>query len=374
MSETGSTIRTRWNTVVVGGGQAGLAVGHHLARQGRDFVVLDAGRRVGESWRERCDSLRLFTPAQYDGLPGLPFPSPRGHFPTKGEMADYVERYAAEQQIPVLTQTTVLRVRPVAGGYGVSTSAGRELTAENVVIATGGTPVPRIPDLASDLSPAIHQLHSAQYRNPGSLPPGDVLVVGAGPSGVEIALELAATHRTVIAGRPTVQISHAVTRYAGGLYWALLHHLLTLRTPVGRAAARGFHDRGAPLIRSSVADLARAGVTAVPRVTGAEDGVPRLEDGRAQLVATVIWCTGYRPEFGWVDGLRTDAHGWPSTDRGVVTGLPGVYVVGMPFQYGLTSGLVGGVGRDAAHVAAELARRSTRDDVALGSGATPERR
>src|SRR5262245_46592476 len=267
-----------FDTLVIGGGQAGLAVGHHLTRLGVDFAILDGGARVGDTWRRRWDSLRLFTPQQYDGLPGMPFPAPRNTFPTKDEMADYLTAYAARFALPVRLGVQVRELARTADGYEARTSAG-SFTSRRVVLATGTNPQPRLPDFAAAMGTAVHQLHASAYRNPESLPPGDALVVGAGTSGVEIAIELARSRRVWLAGKPTPHIPDPVLRYAGGLYWFLVSHLLTVRTPMGRRARRAVRSGGAPLIRVSVDDVRRAGVEQVPRVVGAAGGWPQLADG-----------------------------------------------------------------------------------------------
>jgi putative flavoprotein involved in K+ transport len=342
-------------TLVIGGGQAGLAVGHHLGRLGEEFLILEAGARLGDTWRRRWDSLRLFTPAQHDGLPGLPFPSAAGSFPTKDEMAEYLASYAGEFALPVRCGVKVERLDRTPGGFELSTSAG-PMSAERVVLATGAHATPRIPEFARDLAPAIRQLHSSEYRSPASLPPGEVLVVGAGTSGVELAIEVAGHRKTAIAGRPTPHIPDGLLRHAGGLYWWLIHNLLTVRTPLGRKARPGVRRGGAPLIRVSVKDLEVAGVERVPRVTGVSGGWPRLADGRVLQVSSVIWATGYRPDFSWIGFPVADESGWPAGWRGVSSLAPGLFFVGVPFQFGLTSALVGGVGRDAAFVAERIAR------------------
>jgi putative flavoprotein involved in K+ transport len=186
----------RFDTIVVGGGQAGLAVGHYLVKQRRNFVILDAGGRVGDTWRGRWDSLRLFTPARYDGFPGMPFPAPGGYYPTKDEMADYLEAYSDRFDLPVRTGVRVGSLGREEGRYFLVSNAGR-FEAENVVVATGPLQRPRIPTFAANLDPSIAQLHSSTYRNPGQLPRGNVLVVGAGNSGAEISVELAAPRRRV---------------------------------------------------------------------------------------------------------------------------------------------------------------------------------
>lgn len=345
------------NTVVIGAGQAGLATGFHLKKRGEDFLILDSQPRIGDVWRNRWDSLRLFTPAQHDSLPGLAFPAARGSFPDKDAMADYLEDYAMNWELPVRHGVQVTGVGREDGRFKVQSSSG-SILAKNVVVASGANASPRIPAAAGSLDPAIRQLHGAEYSNPDAIPPGDVLVVGSGTSGVEIAVELASTHGTFIAGTPPFHVPGPVLRYAGGIWWFMIHHMLTRSTPMGRKVAADFTQHGAPLIRTSVKELNVAGVTRLPRLTGARDGQPLLEDGRTLPVSTVIWASGYQPDFGWIRGLPEDEHGWPLTSRGAVEQLPGLFFVGMPFQYGLTSGLVGGVGRDAEHVAGLIATRA----------------
>ncbi|MCB5293380.1 putative oxidoreductase CzcO [Arthrobacter sp. SO3] len=354
------------DAVVIGAGQAGLAAGYHLARTKLRFEILEGSPRVGDLWRRRWDSLRLFTPAQHDGLPGLPFPAARNTFPGKEDFAAYLESYVKTYTLPVRTGVRVERVTRAGAGFAVDTPSGT-VRARNVIVATGANALPRLPDAAAGLDSAIHQLHGSQYRSPADVPAGDVLVVGAGTSGAEIALELSKSHRVLLSGRPTPHIPDPVLRYAGGAYWGFIHSVLTLRTPVGRKVAARFHDRGAPLIRISTKDLERAGVVRVPRLTGTVDGQPTFDGGTSDgsydggtpaRLRTVIWATGYRPDLDWIDGLQLAPSGWPETQRGAVPGIPGLHFVGMPFQYALTSGLIGGVDRDAAYVVTQIAKRT----------------
>lgn len=347
---------------VIGPGQAGLAAGYHLAQAGLRFEILEQDPRIGEVWRRRWDSLRLFTPAQHDGLPGAPFPAARNTFPGKEEFADYLEDYAAGLGLPVRTGFRVKSVSRAGTGFAVDTQAG-SVRARNVIVAAGAHALPRVPDAAAELDSAIHQLHSSQYRRPADIPDGEVLVVGAGTSGSDIALELAGSHRVLLSGRPTPHIPDPLLRYAGGAYWLFIHTVLTQATPIGRKVAAGFHQRGAPLLRISPKDLDAAGVIRVPRLTGTAGGQPTFDGGGSAVVRTVIWATGYRPDLAWIEGLELAPSGWPETQRGAVTGIPGLYFVGMPFQYALTSGLIGGVDRDAAYVVGQLARRSAEPSV-----------
>lgn len=340
------------STIVIGAGQTGLAVGRALAERGEEFLILEAEHRIGDVWRKRWRSLRLFTPAQHDALPGHPFPAPRGSFPQGQEFGDYLESCA--KGLPLRLDSFVTKVASVDGSWQVTVDT-EVLVADNVVIATGANACPAVPAYSSELATDIRQLHSFDYHDPSDMPEGDVLVVGAGTSGVQLAIELARTHRVFLAGRPTVHIPDAVLRYLGGLYWAFIYRVLTRRTPIGRKVASLYGSRGAPLINTSIKDAAAVGVEAVPRLAGATAGLPLLEDGRVLHVAGVLWATGYRPALDWLPPLEVDSRGWPVTDRGVVSRMPGLYFVGLPYQYGLTSELIGGAGRDAAYVAAHIA-------------------
>jgi putative flavoprotein involved in K+ transport len=345
------------DTVVVGGGQAGLAMGFYLDRQHRDFVILDAAARVGNTWRNRWDSLRLFTPAFHSGLPGMPFPAPGHSFPTKDQTADYLEAYASRFQLPVRLGRRVQSLARDDGGYLLH-AGNEQYTAEHVVVATGPYHHPHMPEFAAALDPTITQLHSSRYRNPDQLPAGDVLVVGAGNSGAEIAVELAATRRTHLSGP---DVGHApIWAIHNRLSLWLADHLLTVDTSLGRRMRDTRRRRGDPLVRLKPTDILAAGVQRVPRVEGVVDGRPRLADGRLLEVAVVVWATGFRPDFGWIDLPIFNDAGNPVHHRGVVAAAPGLYFLGLPFQYSSTSDHVGGVGRDARHLAQHLAALADR--------------
>src|SRR5829696_8850195 len=348
-----------FETVIIGGGQAGLSVGYHLKKQGRPFVILDANERIGDAWRKRWDSLRLFTPARYSGLTGWRFPAPAFSFPTKDEMADYLESYAARFDLPVRTGVKVDGFSREGDRFVVA-SGERRFEAKHVVVATGANQVPKVPVFADDLHPSIVQLHSSQYRRPSQLQEGAVLVVGAGNSGAEIAFEVSRTHPTYLSGKPSGQLpvrhGPAAARFLFPLVRFVGNHVLTLRTPIGRKAQPRFISHGAPLIRVKLKDLAAAGVEQVLRTVGIDDGRPVLEDGRVLDVSNVIWCTGFREEFPWIDLPAFGEDGRPLHERGVVVGEPGLYIVGLRFQYAGTSDVLPGVGRDAEYIAKHIAR------------------
>jgi putative flavoprotein involved in K+ transport len=357
-------LHTHVETLVVGGSQAGLATAYELGRRGRRCLVLDAHDRVGDAWRRRWDSLRLFTTARYDGLPGMPFPAPRSAYPTKDEVADYLESYAETFALPVLTGTTVERLDHDGATFR-ATAGARTFSADNVVLATGAYRTPRIPPWAGSLHRDITQLHSSAYRNPSQVPPGRALVVGAGNSGAEIAIELAADHPVQLAGRDTGQeptrAGTVPDRMLMPLIWFVASRVLTVHSPVGRRACNHFlhPPRGIPLGRVRRQDLTAAGIERVPRVAGVDDGHPALEDGTVLDVATVVWCTGFDIDLSYVALPLTTTDGYPAHRDGAVDGVQGLYVVGLPFIRSLSSVLLGGVGRDAWGIAAHIARRSS---------------
>ncbi|MGH2382338.1 MAG: flavin-containing monooxygenase [Candidatus Limnocylindria bacterium] len=369
----------RYEAVIIGAGQAGLAAGYHLKRSGMNFVVLDGNSRIGDNWRTRYDSLRLYSPAKYDGLPGLPFPLPRNSFPTGHQMADYLEAYAHHADLPVRTGVAVDGLAVADGGEGgfVISAGGRRIEADQVVVATGPFRIPHVPDFASELDPDIRQIHSADYRSPDQLR-GPVLVVGVSHSGADLAMEAAASHRTFLSGRGHGQLPFSVDSRRGRIAWPVMRfvasNLLTLRTPIGRKMAPRVRNGGGPLLRVRRADLLGAGVEWFEaRTVGVRDGKPMLADGRVLDVATIIWCTGFRPDYGWIQPSIVDDDGWPMQERGVATSVPGLYFLGTPFLSGFTSMLVLGVGRDAAYVADRIASRAARAGEEGGARTNPVR-
>lgn len=345
------------DTLIVGGGQAGLALGYYLKEQKRTFLILDAYPRTGDAWRNRWDSLRVFTPAKYDGLPGAPFPADPLSFPTKDEVADYLERYAEHFQLPVRRGVRVERLWR-DGDRFIAASNGQRWEARNVVVATGAERVPRAPEFASRLDPSIVQFHSSDYRNPGQLKDGPVLVVGLGNSGAELALEVSRTHQTLVAGKASSELPVKHGRAAARFVLPIVRfaglHILNIDTPFGRKALPALKAHGAPLIRTKSKDLAAAGVGFVPRVTAVEDGMPVLADGTRLDIANVIWCTGFRTDLGWIDPGLLDGGAMPAQYRGVVLASPGLFFLGQDFMYAITSATLPGECRDARYLASKI--------------------
>lgn len=362
-------------TVIVGGGQAGLSVGYHLAKQGRPFIILDAHHRIGDAWRKRWDSLLLFTPARFNGLPGMPFPAARDKFITKDEMADYLESYATRFGLSVRGGMKVTRLARQDDRFLITTSS-QSFLADNVVVAMANSQVPWQPPFATDLDPSILQLHSKEYRNRSQLKEGAVLIVGAGNSGADIAMEVVQGHPTWMAGKETGHVPFRIETFVArhvlvSIVRFLGHRVLTVRTPIGRKVRPLLLAHGAPLVRVKPKDLVVAGVNRVPRVVGVRDGSPLLEDGRVLDVANVIWCTGFRPGFSWIDLPILGDRQRPEHERGIVASEPGLFFVGLEFLYSATSETVTGVQRDAKRIAKQVAARprSERSATELQSAA-----
>lgn len=352
-------MRQTFNTVVIGGGQAGLATSYHLQRLGVDHVLLDENEEVGASWRNRWDSLRLFTPGRYNSLPGLPYPGPPHSLPGKDDIADYLAAYAAQFEVPVRNGVKVTRVAADSDRYVVET-ADEPIRAENVVVATGGFNHPRIPDFANSLSPDIVQMHSSDYRGPSQVQEGPVLVVGAGQSGAEIALDLIEQHQVWLSGEDhgeePARPGSAADRFIAPIMVFVATKVINVANPIGRKVRDHFlhPPRGIPRAGGTRKRILEAGIEWVGRTVGTKEGRPELDDGRVLDVATVIWCTGFRPDYDWIDLEVFDTYGYPIHERGVVETRPGLYFMGLLFQRTLSSALIVGVGRDAEYIAEHI--------------------
>jgi putative flavoprotein involved in K+ transport len=348
-------------TVIIGGGQAGLVMGYHLQQAGERFVILDSQPRIGDTWRNRWDSLRLFSFPKYSSLPGWRIPV--SSFPTHNEMADYLEAYAHRFNLPVRSGVRATWLSRNGDGFRLSTTHG-ELRCDRVVIATGGFQTPIVPEFAAELTPEIGQLHSSAYRNPEQLE-GKVLVVGAGNSGAEIALDAVKSgHPTWLSGRHPGQVPFRIetrkARFLVPIVMFAFRRVLTLDTPMGRKMQQPAIEHGTPLVRTKQSDLEAAGVQRVGRIADVRDGRPVTVDGDVLDPQTVVWCTGYRPDYSWIDLPVSDASGHPIMERGV-SPVTGLYFIGLEFQYAAASATIQGLDQDARYLLRAMAKRgSTR--------------
>lgn len=347
------------STIVIGGGQSGLSVGYYLKKHNIPFLILDAKNRVGDSWRKRWDSLRLFTPARYNGLPGMRYPAKPHYFPTKNEMADYLENYASTFELPVLNGVRVDGLTK-RNGHFIITAGNKTFQADHVIVAMASYQQPRTPSFARELDPHITQFHSHFYRNPNQLQDGDVLLVGAGNSGSELAMELSRTRKVYMSGRDTGNIPFRISSPIAKLLFLplvlriIFHRILTIDTPIGRKVRKKILTIGGPLIRVKPKDLKKAGVVRMPKTTGVKDGKPVLEDGRMLNVKNVIWCTGFHPGFNWIE-LPVMGDHEPKHRAGIVESIPGLYFTGLHFLYSLSSTMIQGAGRDAQRIVRHIA-------------------
>ena len=341
---------TDLDVVVVGAGQAGLGTAYWLQRLGAPSLqVLDA-EPVGESWRQRWDSLQLFTPRRFSGLPGLPFPRGTTRSPSRLEMADYLGAYAARFCLPVRTAVRVECVQQAGTGFALTTSDG-PVTARQVVLASGPFRRPHVPAAAGGLDPSVHQLHSLHYRRPSDIPAGRVLVVGGGNSAAQLALELAATHDVTVASPGPLWFLPEDVLGVSMYWWTLLTGVLNAG---GEArVSRYIRGRGDAIVGRQLQSLIRQGrVRLLPhRVVSAEGDRIGLADGSQVQVAAVLWCTGFRPDTGWVDVPGAlDETGAPLHEAGA-SPVPGLHWMGLPWQTRLNSSIIDGVDRDARRTA-----------------------
>ncbi|MEN8235737.1 MAG: NAD(P)/FAD-dependent oxidoreductase [Actinomycetota bacterium] len=358
------TSGNQFDTVVIGGGQAGLITGYALQQHGVDSVILDAGARVGDAWRNRWDSLRLFTQAFMNGLPGMAFPGDENAFVSKDQVADFLEEYATAMKLRIRLNTRVERLSR-DGDRFVIDAGGTTFTARNVIVAMADYQKPATPSFAQDLDPSIVQMHSSGYKSPGQLQDGSVLVVGLGNSGADIALEVAQTHETIVSGTESGSVPFKLEGWFGRTIGTRLVRFAMVRvlntsTPIGRRARPNLMEKGPPLVRVRPKELAAAGVTRVDRTTGVEGGRPVVRDAQALDVSNVIWCTGYRPGFDWIDLPVFDDRHQPIHRRGIVADVPGLYFVGLFFLHAMWSETITGVQPDVQHVVNHLIERRAR--------------
>jgi putative flavoprotein involved in K+ transport len=343
--------RNHVEVAVVGGGQAGLAMAFYLREQGRRFVILERGDSIAPAWRERWDSLRLFTPRGYSALPGVAFPGDPDGYPTRDEVISYIERYADTFEQWIELNSDVRRLSEADGRFVLNID-GRTITADQVVVSTGPFQTPYVPSLAEKLDSDVWQAHSTGYRRPSDLPEGTVLVVGGGNTGFQIAKELSATHTVVLSvGSKQKPLPQRI----GGrdlFWWLTKTHLLSTTVESRLGSKLQYRDT---LIGSTPRELTRRyRVELKPRATAVAGHIVTFGDGSEIQADAVIWATGYRPDYSWIDLPVLDSNGRLRHRRGV-TDVPGLYFLGLTWQWTRGSALIGWVKDDAAFLADRIA-------------------
>jgi putative flavoprotein involved in K+ transport len=341
------------DVLIIGAGQAGLGVAQRLRRHPQLSVLVVDALPVGASWRERWESLQLFTPRRFSGLPGLSFPVGPARSPSRTEMAHYLQQYAAYFAPPVRTGARVLRLTRSPSGFCAETSLG-PIRAQQVVLATGPFRRPHVPAVGDDLDPSVTQLHSHSYRRPSDIPAGEVLVVGGGNSAAQLAIELAATHQVTIASPGPLWFLPEDVLGVSVYWWTLLAGILNAKA--GGRISRYVRRRGDAIVGTDLRVLIAEGrVRLLPhRVVAGRGRAVELADGTVLPVASVLWCTGFRPDTGWV-GVpgAVSPTGTPLHDRGA-SPVPGLHWMGLPWQTRLNSSIIDGVDRDARRTAKRI--------------------
>lgn len=333
--------------VIVGGGQAGLAAAYYASRRNLRYIVLEAGNSVGQSWENRYDSLKLFTPRKYSNLPGLLLSNDPEGYPTKDEVATYLRSYAEHFDLKVDANQPVTRLSKGDGFFLIETPINH-YKSRAVIIATGPFQAPRLP--AWDTKLAIPNMHSATYRNPGQIPHGKVLVVGGGNSGAQIAEELAATHEVVLAARDKLMFipTHIVGK---SLFW-WLDKLHLLNAPAESLRAKLILNHGEPIIGTKLPALIKQErVRIKPEATGGSGSSVTFADGSTEQFASVIWSTGYTTDYSWLHIPEAmDNNKYPLHVHGQAVRVDGLYFVGLNWLRSRSSALLGGVGADAKFI------------------------
>lgn len=338
--------------IIIGAGQAGLTMGYYLKQEGYNFLLLEAGKQVGDSWRNRYDSLQLFTPRSYSSLPGMALIGEKNEFPYKDEIATYLEEYARHFQLPVQLQTEVLKIKKEKEIFELHTPT-EVLQTKKVIIASGGFQQPFIPSVSANLSSHIFQIHSSQYKSSPQIPQGKVLVVGGGNSGMQIAVELAKTHEV------TVSISHPLTflplQLFGKSIFNLLEKMGLLYAEINTKRGRWFQKRKDPIFGFEGKKLIRNGAIKLQeKVVSASGNNIMFQNGDIYSAESVIWSTGFVQNYNWIEiEQAVNEKGFPNHIKGI-SPVKGLYYIGLPWQSQRGSALICGVGKDAAYVLSEI--------------------
>jgi putative flavoprotein involved in K+ transport len=339
-----------YDVVVIGAGQAGLAMGYYLGKTGLSYVLLDANPQVGDSWRNRYDSLVLFTPRSYSDLPGYPFPGERSGLPNKDDVADYLALYATKFQLPIHQGTVVQKLNKMPEGFQITTNKG-EYSAKRVVVATGPFHTPFVPKWSESIASDIYQVHTAAYKNPDELQEGPVLVVGMGNSGAQIAVEIAENHEVFLANGQARKFL-PITILGKSIFW-YFEKIGFLSTTIDDKLGNWLSNKPDPIFgygKELKALVNRGHIIEKPRAIEANGEQIRFVDGTNVVVKNIIWATGFKPDYSWIDiPTVLNGQGKPVHKRGI-SPIEGLYFLGLPWQYKRGSALLGGVGEDAHYL------------------------
>ncbi|TVZ51043.1 flavin-containing monooxygenase [Dokdonia sp. Hel_I_53] len=336
--------------VVIGGAQAGLSIAYHLKKLGRKFIVIDSKKEVGASWINRWDSLKLFTPTEFNHLPGLNFDAPKGHYPSKYEVAAYFKKYVEEYEIPIKLNTLVTSVSKKKDKFYIKFNDGI-YESKNVVVATGPFHIPYTPPCNTKISKNVLQFHSNYYKGVHQLKDGDALVVGGGDSGYQILDEISRDSSRTVYFSGDTKVKTLPQQFLGKTLWWWFTRIGFLRYNKYSWVGRVLSGVTQPVIGVDVKGiLSRNNVIPVGRTKDAEGKKIRFTNTTVSSIQNIVWATGYRPNFTWIDGLALDHHGYPENYRGV-SSIEGLYFIGLPWLYTRGSATLGGVSKDARYLA-----------------------
>ncbi|GAA4838226.1 NAD(P)/FAD-dependent oxidoreductase [Algivirga pacifica] len=335
--------------IIVGGGQAGLSMAYHLQQLKQNFLIVDKEKEVGASWLNRWDSLKLFTPTEFNHLVGYPFPAPKGFYPNKWDVANYFKEYVSHFNIPIQLDTLVTSIEKKDDFFELTSQHGI-LKARNVIISTGPFHTPYTPPFANKITKGILQIHSNYYKNPESLQEGATVVVGAGDSGFQILEEIANTGRTVYYAGET-NVSTLPQTFLGKTLWWWFTKTGFLKFNKYSWIGKRIQSGRQPVIGTDVKKILRKeNIIPVGRAINADEQSITFEKDRINNIKNIVWATGYRPNFSWIQGLELDKHGYPKNHRGV-SAIEGLYFIGLPWMHTRSSATLGGVSEDAAYLA-----------------------
>jgi putative flavoprotein involved in K+ transport len=336
-----------YDFIVIGAAQAGLSIAYELQKRNYRFLILDKEEEIGASWLNRWDSLRLFTPTEFNHLEGLPFPAPVGHYPSKFEVANYFKAYVMTFQFPIQLNTLVTKIEKTTPKSFLVHTQKEILQTRNVVVATGPFHVPYTPRFSKYICKDIFQLHSNYYQHPSQLQDGPVMVVGAGDSGFQILDEVSKNQNRKVYYSGDTKVGTLPQEFLGKTLWWWFTKTGFLSIHKNSWLGKLISEGRQPVIGTHVKEiLARTNVTSVGRCLDAEDHFIETEEKELTDVKNIVWATGYRPNFKWIKGLELDKDNYPKHKRGI-SSMKGLYFIGLPWLHTRGSATLGGIKKDA---------------------------